>query len=140
METAKGHGAGEEFNLPEWETGPRHRREKHIPIATRGGFKDRVWAHFNRIMPAHRKYCGLSRKLACIVVLAISIAILVLIIGLAAGLSHRSKYVRVAGPLTLTSAKYGLQQSPVASSGITNLHRRPDLLRPWTRRLRSHLV
>jgi hypothetical protein len=50
---------------------------------------------FDRHVPAHRKYCGLSRKIACIVLLAILIAILALIIGLALGLSKRSKYVRL---------------------------------------------
>jgi len=107
METTKGDGAVEEFNLPEWETSARHRKERHIPTAAGEGFKDRARGHFNRVMPAHRKYCGLSRKVACIIVLAVSVAIVVLIVGLAAGLSHRSRYVPVVCPLTVAFANHG---------------------------------
>lgn len=98
METTQGHGAVEDFNLPEWETGARHRGEKQIPASAGESFKDRAWGHFNHVMPAQRRYCGLSRKVACIIVLAIVVAVLVLIVGLAAGLRHRLRFVPIAGP------------------------------------------
>lgn len=92
VENPKEQGAVGEFNLPEWETTARHRGEKQQTAAGES-FKARALGHFNRVMPPHRRYCGLSRNTACIVFLAIFLALLILIIGLAAGLSHRSKYI-----------------------------------------------
>ncbi|KAL6716162.1 hypothetical protein ACLMJK_005728 [Lecanora helva] len=89
MENPKSPGATGEFSLPEWETTPRHRGEKQQKAAAET-FKESLLDHLNRLMPAHRKYLGLSRKVACIIIAVVVAAILVLIIGLAAGLSHRS--------------------------------------------------
>jgi hypothetical protein len=97
METTKGHDRAEEFNLPEWETSTRHRGEKRKPTAAGESFKDKARGQFDRLMPAHQKYCGLSRRVVCIIVLAVAVAILVLIVGLAAGLSHRSRYFLITG-------------------------------------------
>ena len=84
------NGDHSEFNLPEWETASRHRGDKQPPAPART-FKRRATDGFNRMMPAHRKYLGLSRKIACIIFLVVLVVIMVLVIGLAAGLSHRSK-------------------------------------------------
>ncbi|KAL2057407.1 hypothetical protein ABVK25_002460 [Lepraria finkii] len=89
MEEPKKPGQVIESNLPEWETTARHRREKEAP-SVHYGIKDRAMGAFDRYVPAHRKYCGLSRKTACIVLLVLVIAILALIIGLAVGLSKNS--------------------------------------------------
>ena len=94
MEVSKQAEPVSEANLPEWETTARHRGEKEAP-GVHYGIKDRAMVAFDRYVPAHRKYCGLGRKIACIVLFAILIAILALVIGLAVGLSKRSKYVRL---------------------------------------------
>ncbi|KAL2037083.1 hypothetical protein N7G274_010210 [Stereocaulon virgatum] len=86
MEAPKQSEPVSEANLPEWETTARHRGEKGVHY----GVRDRAMMAFNRYVPAYRKYCGLSRKIACIVLLAILVAILALVIGLAVGLSKRS--------------------------------------------------
>lgn len=101
MGIPKTNGAVDEFNLPEWETTSRHRGDKQPPRA-RENLKGKALAHFNHVMPPHRKYWGLSRTLACLVIVVTVVAILVLIIGLAAGLSHHKRYIRtilVAGDL-----------------------------------------
>ena len=92
MNTSKTQGAVGDFSLPEWETTSRHRGEKQQSAGTET-FAKRAMYHFNRFVPPHQRYCGLSRKIACIALLAILVTILILIIGLAAGLSHRSRYV-----------------------------------------------
>lgn len=92
MEEPKKPGQVSESNLPEWETTARHRRGKEA-LGVHYGIKDRAMGAFDRYVPAHRKYCGLSRKTACIVLLVLVIAILALIIGLAVGLSKNSRYV-----------------------------------------------
>ena len=91
MEEPKKPEQVSESNLPEWETTARHRGEKEAP-GVHYGIKDRAMGAFDRYVPAHRKYCGLNRKIACIVLLVLVIAILALIIGLAVGLSKHSRY------------------------------------------------
>jgi len=44
-------------------------------------------------MPPQRRYCGLSKKSTCIILFIVFLTIIALIIGLAVGLSNRSKYV-----------------------------------------------
>lgn len=56
--------------------------------------KDRLDAKIDRILPPHRKYCGLSRRVACLVVTGILLVLLALILGLSIGLSMRNKCVR----------------------------------------------
>lgn len=92
MEDPIAKGAVSGYNLPEWETTARHRGEKQLPVTTEG-FKGRALGYFDHVMPPHRRYLGLSRRMACIIVLVIVVAILILIIGLAAGLSHRARFV-----------------------------------------------
>jgi len=98
MENPKEPEAVSEHYLPEWETSARHRGEKQASTA-QPRIKHRAIEAFERAMPAHRRYCGLTRRLACIVILAIVVAILVLIIGLAAGLSSHSKSVSPLFPV-----------------------------------------
>ena len=56
-------------------------------------FKPKFDTHIDRIFPPHRKYCGLSRRIACFIVAALLLAFLALILGLAIGLSLRNRYV-----------------------------------------------
>ncbi|KAK6439133.1 hypothetical protein LTR95_004665 [Oleoguttula sp. CCFEE 5521] len=83
-----------ETQLPEWEhehgdahvAPPAKRRSRRV-----GGGGAGVSAKLDRVLPPHRRYLGMSRKLFLIVLLAVILALLVLIIGLAAGLSRKSK-------------------------------------------------
>lgn len=138
MEHAKDQGAVSEFHLPEWETSERQRKPKPVPTAGQD-LRNRASEHFNRVLPAHRKYCGLSRKTAIVVASAILLVLFALIVGLAAGLSHRSGYVPCQVP-KFRHAEHHLQHEQVASVGFTNLYGRLDVLRDWTGRLRSDSI
>ena len=83
----------EGFSLPEWETTSRHRGEKQSRLPATTDFKAKALTQFDRVLPPHRRYLGLSRNLVCIIFLVIVVVILALIIGLAAGLSHHNRYV-----------------------------------------------
>ena len=52
--------------------------------------KQRLDARIDRFLPPHRRYCGLSRRLACLVSTGILLILLALILGLAIGLSLRN--------------------------------------------------
>ena len=54
--------------------------------------KERVFIIFDRVLPGHRKYFGLSRKIVCIAIVVILLLLIALILGLAIGLSKRSRY------------------------------------------------
>ena len=122
MDNQNEHRENHEFNVPEWETTSRHRGDKQKPV-TRQTFRRRATDHFNRAMPAHRKYCGLSRKIACIVCWIIVVVVLVLVIGLAAGLSHRSKYFQGLSVEVIVLTSHQSQKSaPVTTSRISEVH------------------
>lgn len=89
MDSLKQESSLAEFNLPEWETTARYRGEK--ATKDRRNVKERGLEYFERVMPAHRRYCGLSRNVACIAVLATLVLVIALILGLAIGLSKKSK-------------------------------------------------
>jgi len=122
MEDSKQQDAVSEHNLPEWETTARHRGEKQPPTA-RPGLKHRVVEAFERAMPAHQRYCGLTRKVAYIVIRAIVVVILILIIGLAAGLSEHSRSVLTSFSdictLVLTFHRSHHQNLPLGSKTYT---------------------
>ena len=92
MQHHENQGNVDEFNLPEWETTPRHRGEKHTHTDQKSSVRERAFIILNRFMPGHRKYFGLSRKIACIVILVVLLVSLALILGLAIGLSNKSRY------------------------------------------------
>ena len=83
----------QEFHLPEWETTARHRGETRVPTGQKSSVKKRLFLLFESVMPGHRKYFGCSRKIACIIVLVGLLILLALILGLAIGLSKKSRYV-----------------------------------------------
>lgn len=82
----------QEFHLPEWETTARHRGETRIPTGHKSSVKERVFLLFERVMSGHRKYFGFSRKIACIAIFVGLLILLALILGLAIGLSRKSRY------------------------------------------------
>lgn len=95
MDNSKAHGNVEEFHLPEWETTARHRGEKQAQTSHKSGFKERAFLVFDRVIPGHRKCLSASRKTACTAILVILVVLLALILGLAIGLSKKSKYAFV---------------------------------------------
>lgn len=82
-----------EINVPEWEhnaTAADQRGPTSNHFAnTFGAARSR----FNGLMPAHKRYCRMSRRVFLLVVLATFLALLALIIGLAVGLTKQSQYV-----------------------------------------------
>ncbi|KAK6419192.1 hypothetical protein LTR95_017093 [Oleoguttula sp. CCFEE 5521] len=85
-----------ETQLPEWEHENGGAQTQAAAPAKRGlrrvgGGGAGVSAKLDRVLPPHRRYLGMSRKVFLIVLLAVMLALLALIIGLAAGLSHKSK-------------------------------------------------
>ena len=85
----------QDFQLPEWETTARHHGGKgqHAQTIHESSLKERAVILFDHVMPAHRKYFGLSRNIACIAIGVIVLLLLALILGLAIGLSNKSRYV-----------------------------------------------
>lgn len=92
MENAKRSGNVEEFHLPEWETTARHRGKQQVQTGQKSSAREQVSLLFDRLFPGHRKYFGFSRKIACIALLAFLLILLALILGLAIGLSRKSRY------------------------------------------------
>jgi hypothetical protein len=94
--------ADKEVEVPEWE---------HTGAATDNGTATRgptLRQKFDSAMPPHKKYLGMRRKVFLLVLLAAVLALLALIIGLAVGLSQKSKYEsrdpHTANLLTIASA------------------------------------
>ena len=92
MENQKSHEGVQEFHLPEWETTSRQRGEKQAQNGQTSSIKERASILFDRVMPKYRKYLGFSRKIACIIIIAVSLILLALILGLAIGLGKKSRY------------------------------------------------
>ena len=73
------------FQVPEWEHNAAIQDQDiaKTRTSTRTGFSTK----FNAVVPPHRRYLGMSRKIFLYVLLAVILALLALIIGLAVGLS-----------------------------------------------------
>ena len=82
----------EEFHLPEWETTARHRGEKPAHTDHKPSVIERGFIVLDRVIPRHKTYFGFSRKIICIALLVIFLVLLALILGLAIGLSKKSRY------------------------------------------------
>ena len=77
--------------IPEWD---QHGKTADIPAApARSGAGTRLSlrSRFDRTMSPHRKYFGLRRRTFLIIIVAIVLALLALIIGLAVGLTKKKK-------------------------------------------------
>lgn len=81
-----------ETAVPEWEHIATAQHEDRT-IRPRSSLQDTLEAKLNTLLPKHKKYLGLRRNAFLIVLLIAVLALLVLIIGLAAGLSQGSRYV-----------------------------------------------
>lgn len=92
MENRKDQGNVEEFHLPEWENTARHRGGRQVQTGQKSGAREQVFLLFDRVVPGHRKYFGFSRKIACTALLVLFVISLALILGLAIGLSRKSRY------------------------------------------------
>ena len=116
MENLKAQENVQEFRLPEWETTARHGRETQVQTGQKSGMKEWVFLLFDRFMPAHRKYFGFSRNIACVAILVVLSILLALILGLAIGLSRKSRYASaLASNLDtthLTSCSASIKVSP----------------------------
>jgi hypothetical protein len=80
--------ADKEVEVPEWE---------HTGAAIDNGTATRapgsaLRQKFDSAMPPYKKYLGMKRKVFLLVLLVAFLALLALIIGLAVGLSQKSKY------------------------------------------------
>lgn len=94
-----GHGqvkseTAKEVQVPEWEHIAAQQGDGKIERGVGAGhtnvpLKEGATRLLDKVVPPHRTYLGRSRKTFLLVLLVIALAILALIIGLAAGLSHR---------------------------------------------------
>lgn len=85
-----------ETQVPEWEhiAVSRVSEKQDITSTRRESIRTVLVTKLDSILPPNRKYIGLSRKALLWTLLAISLALLILIVGLAAGLSQKSRYAR----------------------------------------------
>lgn len=84
----------EPSSVLDWGIDSHPRAQKHVrPSLGWKNIKAQVLSSFDRCMPPHRRYCGLRRKFASTILFVMSIIILALILGLAIGLTRRSRYV-----------------------------------------------
>jgi len=88
VENDKAHpmAQNKDIQIPEWEHAGV-KKDGATPQPT----KTSLGARLDRVLPPHRKYLGMRRKVFLLVLLAGILALVALIIGLAAGLSSRSK-------------------------------------------------
>ena len=76
---------------------------------------------FDRVLPPHKRYFGRSRRVLLIAIGVIFILLLALIIGLAVGLSKKSKYI--SSPSALVGlANHSQGQNPPATKWRENIH------------------
>ena len=83
-----------EIQIPEWEHAAVNSNKDGIRAATRPKQSTRAGlsGRLDSVLPPHKRYLGLSRKIFLIVMLAVLLALLALIVGLAVGLTKHSKY------------------------------------------------
>ena len=80
-----------EIQIPEWEHAGKTIDGGVASNKPRGTIRAGFGAKLDRILPPNKRYLRMRRKIFLIVLLAAVLALLALIIGLAAGLSHNSK-------------------------------------------------
>ena len=91
-------GNVEDFHLPEWETTARHRGVKPAHTDHKPSVIERGFIILDRVIPRHRTYCGVSRRIVCLAASVVFLVILALILGLAIGLSKNSRYASLEYP------------------------------------------
>ena len=76
-----------EVEVPEWEHTNGSNAAGTATQSTKSSLKER----FDTAMPPHKKYLGMKRNIFLLALLALFLALLALIIGLAVGLTQKSK-------------------------------------------------
>ena len=82
-------GGEKQYEVPEWEHNVAN--QSNSASKSRTSSKAAFANKFDSILPPHKRYIGLSRKVFLLVLLGIFLALLALIIGLAVGLSSKSR-------------------------------------------------
>jgi hypothetical protein len=128
--------ANQETQIPEWEHIANSKDSGATIVRPRGATRRGFSTKLDRVLPPYKRYIGMRRKLFLLVLFAALLALLVLIIGLALGLSHRSKSVssHTIQGMQLTSPQK--QQEPSPSLQHQDIHWRFYILRHRPRRLR----
>lgn len=87
------HATNNETAVPEWEhiAAKEHGSKQTGDHQARGSTKEAFQRKLDAVMPPHRKYIGLRRNVFLLALLAASLALLALIIGLAVGLTKSSR-------------------------------------------------
>ena len=82
-----------ETQLPEWEhiAAGKNTENQTAGSTPQGSLGYVLGTKLDRILPPHRKYVGLSRRTFLWTILAVTLALFVLVIGLAVGLSRGSR-------------------------------------------------
>lgn len=73
------------------EEGQSKRRHMHLGTGAGAGLAWTISDRFDRLLPPHRRYLGRSRRTFLIALLVVFVCLLALVIGLAVGLSNKSK-------------------------------------------------
>jgi phosphotransferase system glucose/maltose/N-acetylglucosamine-specific IIC component len=110
---------------PEWEAAEEGEIKKsRFGIGAIGGSAT-GWAisrRFDRVLPPHKRYFGRSRRVLLIAIGVIFLLLLALIIGLAVGLSKKSKYISPPSALpSITNNSQG--QDASFTRWRENIHR-----------------
>ena len=85
-------GQGSEIQIPEWDDAAVSKQSDGLNVHSVPGHSIRATfdSKFDAVLPPHKRYLGLRRKMFLWALLAALLAFLALIIGLATGLSRRS--------------------------------------------------
>lgn len=81
----------QEVSVPEWDTAGEKSRQSVAGHITASNRLAAIRTRFNTVLPADRRYVGMTRRVCILVSLAICLIVLALILGLAIGLSRRSR-------------------------------------------------
>ena len=80
-----------EVQIPEWDNAAVANQGHGNAVTAGGPANTRLRSKLDAILPPHRRYLGLSRRVFFWALVAATLALLALIIGLAAGLTAHSK-------------------------------------------------
>ena len=79
-----------EIQIPEWDNAAVAKQDHSHTVIAESSHKTSLSARLGAVLPPHRRYFGLSRKVFLYALLAAILALLALIIGLAVGLTTHS--------------------------------------------------
>ena len=80
-----------EIQIPEWEHSAAPKGDVIQDTRSRTINRGEISARLDQVLPPHKRYLGRSRKTFLWLLLAVVLALLALIVGLAVGLTQRSK-------------------------------------------------